>query len=80
MMHTIKNSAFEEPSLLSELVNDVFFVLYFLVSFLLYVIPLVGISFQYFNLVELKESRGLMSKIDTIGQAPAEPTSSDEHY
>ncbi len=80
MMHTVQNKAFEEPSLLSELVNDAFFVLYFLVSFLLYVIPLVGISFQYFNLVELKESRGLMSKIDTIGQAPKEPTSTDEHY
>ncbi len=80
MMHTIQNEAFQEPSLVSELVNDAFFVLYFLVSFLLYVIPLVGISFQYFNLVELKESRGLMSKIDTIGQAPTESTPSDEHY
>lgn len=80
MMHTIQNEAFEEPSLVSELVNDAFFVLYFLVSFLLYVIPLVAISFQYFNLVELKESRGLMSKIDTIGQAPTESTPSDEHY
>lgn len=80
MMHTVRNSAFEEPSLIAQLANDLFFILYFLVSFLLYVIPLVAISFQYFNLVELKESRGLMSKIDSIGQAPSEPTSSDEHY
>lgn len=79
MMHTISNTPFEEPSTIAQLVNDIFFVLYFLVSFLLYVIPLVGISFQYFNLVERKESRGLMSKIDTLGETPQEPTS-DEHY
>ena len=79
MMHTIQESTFEEPSMVSQLVNDLFFVLYFLVSFLLYAIPLVAISFQYFNLVELKESRGLLSKIDSLGQTPSEPTS-DEHY
>ena len=80
MMHTVQNKAFEEPSLMEQLVNDAFFVLYFFASFVFYVIPLVGISFQYFNLVELKESRGLMAKIDTLGQAPAETTPSDEDF
>ena len=32
----------------------------------LYVIPYTAIAFQYFNLVEIKESPSLMDKIDEI--------------
>lgn len=38
----------------------------FLGSFLAYSIPMVALSFQYFNLVERKESVGLMSEIDQL--------------
>jgi len=36
-------------------------------SFLTYSIPIVALSFQYFNLVERQESVGLMSEIDQLG-------------
>lgn len=40
--------------------------LMFLGSFLAYSIPMVALSFQYFNLVERRESLGLMSAIDQL--------------
>lgn len=55
--------------------------LYYLAQMLLYSLPAVGIAFQYFNLVERKEARGLMNQLSTFGQAPTTPTASqDEHY
>lgn len=46
---------------------------------LLYSLPNLGIAFQYFNLVELKEARGLMDKIESMGkETPL--TKSEEHY
>lgn len=67
MLHSIDAEALPEPSLISQLINNVFIVLYFLASFMLYAIPLVALAFQYFNLVELKESRGLMNRIQQMG-------------
>jgi hypothetical protein len=40
----------------------------------------VGIAFQYFNLVELKEARGLMSQIETIGQPGVDPNRPEETF
>ena len=55
--------------------------LYYLAQMLLYSLPAVGIAFQYFNLVERKEARGLMTQISTFGQGPTTPTAPpDEHY
>lgn len=79
MMHTIDGSPFKEPSFFSEMVNNLFMTFYFVVSFLLYALPLIALAFQYLNLVELKEAKGLLSKIDTIGQPRAEG-SKDEQY
>lgn len=79
MMHSIEGGPFEEPSLFQELINNIFMTLYFLVSFLLYALPLVALAFQYFNLVELKEAKGLLSRIDTLGK-PAESPKGDEQY
>ena len=79
MMHTIDGDPFQEPSFLSELVNNLFMTLYFIVSFLLYALPLIALAFQYLNLVELKEAKGLLSKIETIGQPRTEETK-DEQY
>jgi hypothetical protein len=79
MMHTIQGTAFEEQSAISKAVNNVFLLLYFLSSFVLQALPLIAISFQYFNLVERKEAKGLLSKIDTFGQqTPTTPQ--DEHF
>jgi hypothetical protein len=38
----------------------------FLGSFLTYTIPMIALSFQYFNLVERRESVGLMSEIEKL--------------
>jgi hypothetical protein len=46
---------------------------------LLYLLPNVGLVFQYFNLVELKEARGLLKEIDSIGQEQCPPRN-EEHY
>ena len=46
---------------------------------LLYFLLNLALAFQYFNLVELKESKGLLSKIETLGNA-APPPPSEEHY
>ncbi len=35
----------------------------------LYVIPMVGIAFHYFNLVERKEGTGLMNRIDELNNS-----------
>jgi hypothetical protein len=61
-------------------VTTVLMTLYYLVQMLMYALPNIGIAFQYFNLVERKEARGLMNDINSIGQAPPPATSTDETY
>ena len=46
---------------------------------MLFCIPLIAVAFQYFNLAELKESKGLMSKIDAFGTTSKEEDE-EEHY
>ena len=79
MLHSVQNNTFEEPSTLTEIFNNVFLLLYFLASFLLQALPLIALAFQYFNLVERKEAKGLMSRIHTVGQAPT-PSNTDEQF
>jgi hypothetical protein len=47
---------------------------------LLYGISLVGLCFQYFNLVEEKDATGLLSRIDSIGTTPEVKTGNEESY
>lgn len=61
------------------IVAFVCFTLYYMAQMLLSALPNVGIAFQYFNLVELKEARGLMSQIETIGQNDSGPRP-EEHF
>jgi hypothetical protein len=58
----------------------VFFTLYYMAQMLMYSLPNVGIAFQYFNLVELKEAKGLMSQIENLGQSSAPDNRPEEHY
>jgi hypothetical protein len=51
----------------------------YIVQMLLYTLPNLGIAFQYFNLVELKEAKGLMDKIDSMGSV-ASSEKGEEHY
>jgi hypothetical protein len=53
----------------------------YLASYLLGVLPQIALIFQYFNLVERKESRGLMEKMESLGSAqPPASNSTTEHY
>jgi hypothetical protein len=55
--------------------------LQYLASYLLGVLPQIALIFQYFNLVERKESRGLMEKMESLGSVEPPPTTSTtEHY
>lgn len=79
-LHNLSASTVQEPSSGYQLMTMFFFTLYYLVQMILYSLPNVGIAFQYFNLVERKEARGLMDQIDSIGHTPATSNSADEHY
>lgn len=79
-MHSIsQTSPVEATTTSSELIMNIFFMLYFLASILLQTLPLIAIAFQYFNLVERREAKGLLSRIDTLGQQ-APPTVENEQY
>lgn len=58
----------------------VFFTLYYMAQLLMYALPNVGIAFQYFNLVELKEAKGLMGQIENLGQPTASENRPEEHF
>ena len=79
MLHASEESTLAEPSLLFQIANYATLSLGFLASNLLYAFPLLAIAFQYFNLVELKEARGLMDKIETFGQHDSSEED-EEHY
>jgi hypothetical protein len=49
-------------------------------STFLYSIVLVALAFQYFNLLELRDSIGLLERIDTLGEKPAAKTDEDGEY
>lgn len=80
-LHQSSPDSFAAPSDTLLLVTKIFFTLYYLAQILLYTLPNVGIAFQYFNLVELKEAKGLMKDIENFGQA-ADPAANrpEEHY
>jgi hypothetical protein len=80
-LHNTGVEGFEDPGSGLQTVSLIFLTLYYLAQMVLYALPNVGIAFQYFNLVERKEAKGLMSQIESIGQAPTSaPSAPDEHY
>lgn len=48
-------------------------------SYVFLMIPLIGCTFCYFNLVEVQESAGLMDRIHQFGENKEEHTSSEEY-
>jgi hypothetical protein len=58
------------------------FTVTYLLQSIMYSLPNIGIAFQYFNLVERKEARGLISQIESLGGSPSAqpPPAPDEHY
>jgi hypothetical protein len=80
-LHNTGVEGVEAPGSGLQTVSLVFLTLYYLAQMVMYALPNVGIAFQYFNLVERKEARGLMNQIGSIGEAPASSSSApDEHY
>ena len=79
MLHTVKSNDLNGPS---GVIGTIVFVLHslaYISQLLLYLLPTVGLAFQYFNLVEMKEAKGLMSDIETFGQVPP-ATPQEENY
>jgi len=78
-IHSVEAGSVQQMSTFMQVFITSCFVVYYLFYIVLQSLPNVAIAFQYFNLVELKEARGLLSDIDTLGQQPSLPAS-DEHY
>jgi hypothetical protein len=53
--------------------------LYYTIQLILSALPNIGIAFQYFNLVEMKEAKGLMSSIDSFGESSPAPQNDDTY-
>ena len=79
-LHTTSIDTFQEPSSSWQLMTMAIFTLYYLAQMILAALPNIGIAFQYFNLVELKEAKGLMTQIETLGQPQSPAPTQDEHY
>jgi hypothetical protein len=79
-LHSVGVEGIEEPGSAMQIAGLIFLTLYYLAQMILYTLPNVGIAFQYFNLVERKEAKGLMSQIESIGQTPTPAAPTDEHY
>ncbi len=78
-LHNLQPNDFQEPSAMMNTIVLVFMTLYYLSQMVLSCIPSVGLAFQYFNLVEMKEAKGLMNQIESFGQPPPAP-GQEEHY
>ncbi|HEY3403039.1 MAG TPA: hypothetical protein VGK59_06615 [Ohtaekwangia sp.] len=79
-LHNLESGVVTEPSSTMQILMIVFFSLYYLVQMILNTLPNIGVAFQYFNLVELKEAKGLLSSIESIGQNEPPAAPQDEHY
>ena len=80
MFHSLSTNTFEEPSTSWQLLTTVIFSMQYLVQMILAGLPNIGIAFQYFNLVEMKEAKGLMTQIETLGQQAPSAAAQEEHY
>ena len=79
-LHNTSTGVVKETSASWEILTVVFFTFYYLAQFTLASLPNVGLAFQYFNLVELKESKGLMDQIETLGKNNTESARPEEHF
>jgi len=79
-LHSVSTGTEVEPSASWKIWTIVFFTLYYMAQMIMYALPNVGIAFQYFNLVELKEAKGLMNQIENIGQSSTPDNRPEEQY
>ncbi len=67
-LHNIESGTYQPPSDSTGTIILVFMTLYYLCQLVLSCLPNIGLAFQYFNLVELKEAKGLMGQLENFGQ------------
>ncbi len=79
-LHSVSTGTVVEPSSGWKIWTVVFFTLYYMAQMLMYALPNIGIAFQYFNLVELKEAKGLMNQIENLGQPTPTSNRPEEHF
>lgn len=79
MLSSVESGQFQEPSLAMEIFNYVTLLMYMIVNTVLFCLPLIVIAFQYFSLVEKKEAKGLMHKIESFGITEI-TEDEEEHY
>lgn len=78
MLHQVETGSAGQVSSTMQIVMVISFTLYYMAQLLLSSLPNIGLAFQYFNLVELKESKGLLTQIETLGQTPSPPAAASE--
>lgn len=79
-LHSVSTGTAVEPSASWKIWTIVFFTLFYMAQMIMYALPNVGIAFQYFNLVELKEAKGLMNQIENLGQSSTSGNRPEEQY
>lgn len=79
-LHDTTAGTLPETTPMWSLMTTIFFTLYYLVQMILTSLPNIGIAFQYFNLVELKEAKGLLGEIGGLGQARPASGNEEEQY
>jgi len=67
-LHNTNVSPNDVTSSSGQIWITIFIAIYYLLQMLLNTLPNIGIAFQYFNLVELKEAKGLMNEIESFGK------------
>lgn len=78
-LHNVSTDSSANPLDGMSTIITILTALYYTVQLILSALPNIGIAFQYFNLVEMKEAKGLMSSIDSFGETPAPPPNDDTY-
>ncbi len=78
-LHDVESGEIQQSTGVMASIIFILNALAYLCQLLFYFLPNIGLAFQYFNLVELKESKGLLTEIETLGQPKAQ-TRDEDHY
>ncbi len=80
-LHTVNRNEFQGQSDggVLGIVTLILITCYYLSQLILSSLPNIGLAFQYFNLVEMKEAKGLMGEIENLGK-PQEAPQHPEDY
>ena len=78
-LHNVSTDTTANPLEGMSTITVILMALYYTVQLILSALPNIGIAFQYFNLVEMKEAKGLMSSIDSFGESAPTPQNDDTY-